>query len=168
MCQPCNNFVWLRTCYDTSLQAEYDDLFSASGIDYAMGDDWVLDNVALYDFGSDRAEIVKRIVRRILSLCDVYWASVVEDYDLFLEGEEVGGRDELEEASLRARSAVCVVDEGAIREKMIKVFWLGAHGECLWHNEVEPGEIEGMCGTFRGGYSLVEGVETIFTHGCKG
>ena len=171
LCPPCHKFVWLRTCYDPSLQAQYDELLHASGAmgDMAMGREWVLDDAALYDLGSDRGEIVRRTVRRIPSLCDPYWASVEEDYERYLDYEEEDGDEsELERASNRVRSALCVVDEGAIKERMIKVFWLGADGQCLWHNEIDPADVEEMSGTFLGGYTLSEGVETLFTRGERG
>ncbi|SPO05069.1 uncharacterized protein DNG_07754 [Cephalotrichum gorgonifer] len=166
---PCYNFVWLRTCYDPELQSQYDELLRASGAegDLAMGREWVLDDATLYDFGSERSEIVTRIVRRIPSLCDTYWASVEEDYDYRVENESAD-ESELVRASNRVRSGVCVADEGAIKEQMVKIFWLGEHGQCLWHNEVEPDMVEEMSGTFKGGYSLSEGVGTLFTEGERG
>ena len=157
---PCGTFVWLRTCYDPALQSQYDELFRASGAggDIAMEPEWVLDEAARYDFGSERREIVARLVRRIPSLGDVYWAGVEEDYEHWsAESFERGDESELVRASNRVRSGVCVVDEEDIRKRMIKVFWLGAHGECLWHNEVAPDMVENMSGAFLGGYSLEEG-----------
>jgi hypothetical protein len=161
----------LRTCYDPALQSQYDELLRASGAggDLAMGPEWILDNAARYDFGSERSEIVARLVRRIPSLCDPYRASVEEDYDVYrVEDQESGHESELVRASNRVRSGVCVVDEEAIRKQMVKIFWLGEHGQCLWHNEVAPDMVEAMSGVFKGGFSLEEGVEGFFTVGERG
>ena len=169
---PCGTFVWLRTCYDPALQSPYDELLRASGAadELAMGPEWILDDAARYDFGSaERSEIVARLVQRIPSLGDVYWASVEEDYEHWsVERFETGDESEPLRASNRVRSGVCVVDEEAIWTQMIKVFWLGVHGECLWHNEIAPDRVEEMSGTFKGGYSLEEGAGGLFTEGERG
>lgn len=166
----CDNFIWLRTCYIPELQGQYEELLGISGAedDLGVGRPWILDDAKLYDFGSDRDTIVTRIAQRMPSLCDSFPASVIEDYEQLEENLETGDETELEKASHRVRSVLCVIDEEAINNQVIKLFWLGPYGKCLWHNQIEPGELQEITGTFRGSFTLVEAIWSFGTEGERG
>lgn len=124
----------------------------------------VLDDVGRYDaavVGADVDGLVAALMEKIPGFCDGLQGSVVEDYEDWGGG---GGEEEeetaLESASRRAAGLVYLVDEEAVEDYVVKLLWLDVHGRCVWRNKVLPGELMGLSGAFKGGYSLSEAVES--------
>jgi hypothetical protein len=148
--------VWLRTCYNPDLDEAYEEL--ADNAELAEGysitnSAAVLDNSSLYNFGSDWTKILTRIPR----LCDFVTGSVSEDYNDWEEYKagdcEMSG---LERISRHVHTVVYVVDEDAIKERLVKIMWLDSHGNCVWDNKMKPEGLTALRGGLTGGGSLCE------------
>ncbi|CAJ2512947.1 Uu.00g010660.m01.CDS01 [Anthostomella pinea] len=119
-----NSPVWLRTCYLPELAV-------------------ILDDEALY---APLAEDWSRILLRVPVIPDTgrysYGEEVIEDLHDFDErpgpGEEF--KLPLYEAALKERTMLYLIDEEALREKLIKILWLDIHGSCVWENRLRPDE----------------------------
>jgi hypothetical protein len=151
--------VWLRTCYDIDLEEAYQELREGADLSEGYGLSNIaseLDDSSLYNFAADW----KRVLIRLPEFCDYCAGSVSEDYDEweeFVEGNSEMG--ELEKISRRISSVVYVVDEEAIRERLVKVMWLDYHGNCVWDNKSKPEDLESLRAGLIGGGSLYEMVE---------
>lgn len=169
----CGYPVWLRLCYDPDLEERYADLEGRSSIsdggDGAVDRDMVLDNANLYNLGPrpGRDAILEMVLRRIPAITDNIMGSVIEDYEGY-EMDEISqhpSEPPIELASLRAVMVLYVVDNEAVEEDLIKLFWMDVHGRCVWSNKVEPSELFAMRGCLLRGYSLSEVAETYCTRG---
>jgi len=165
----CDNPVWLRLCYDPALEARYAELESRSVIGAppsGVDRDMVLDNADLYNLGSNpgRDAILEMVTRRIPAIADTIIGSVIEDYEGY-ELSEDADEEPLERASEMTVMLLCVVDDAAVEEGLVKLFWLDSHGRCVWSNKIDPPDLQSMRGTFLGGYTLAEAVDTYLAHG---
>lgn len=147
--------IWLRTNYQSELRERYEGLVAAVDIDR----DHILDDSALYDYGSSRDGIVSGILSRVPSICDIFTGSVPEDY-VFMAIPKDGTQSALTKASNQACRALFVADEVAILKGHIWILWLDHKGVCVWDNKVEPGDFDGLMAAFVGGYSLEEAIDS--------
>ena len=124
--------IWLRTCYAPELAANY----TALGLlDDFVNPRNVLDDEALYgSFAGDW----RQIFIRVPSIPDVQ--QILGDPDLEADpipDENWGEPDEeyqrpAHEAQKREKTIMYLLDEEALRERVTKVMWLDAHGNCVW------------------------------------
>lgn len=163
--------VLLRTCYAPELDEAYRLLAEKCEIDWGFGvePDKVLDNPARYNFGS-HVDAWKDILICIPTLPDTLCGADEEDfkwYDAVLEeGRGVDAEDDtawLEHASDLSTMLVYVVDDEAVREGLVKMKWLDAHGRCIWENRIPPNRLARFRGGLMGGASPGEAVETYST-----
>ncbi|KFZ10612.1 hypothetical protein V501_05115 [Pseudogymnoascus sp. VKM F-4519 (FW-2642)] len=156
--------LWLRTCYDPSLAYAYEDMFS----DCYVGDSsgipakCVMDEVGLYDWpGPDGWQ---NILTRIPGLCDVVQGSVEEDYEFEDEEYQHEGEEENEAlglASFKSRVLIYVLDEEALRQKLVKMMWLDIHGNCVWRSKIKPDEVRDFGGGLKDGKTLADSIERL-------
>ncbi|KAI8657146.1 hypothetical protein NCS57_01092200 [Fusarium keratoplasticum] len=134
---------------------------------FALEEYFLLEDAALYDAGPDydRDHILRTIVTRLPSLGDFYpYPHKIERKGRALEelkGEEGEVSNyRLVAASCRAEALLFVLDAEAIRENLVKLMWLNAHGNRIWNNKIDLSAMEGMRATFSDGYTLLEATET--------
>lgn len=165
----CNLSAWVRVCYDPELEDAYNQLVEQTELeDFGCvldSGNVGLDNPLLYGHlaGANAADLARGILARIPSLCDGFHGTM-KDYDFSLgEGEWKEDEDSLsplELASKRVIALIYVADEAAIRGKHVKLLWLDPYGKCVWSNKIKVTEFQQLVGTFLGGYSLEEAVDT--------
>jgi hypothetical protein len=156
--------LWLRTCYDPSLASAYEDMFSDCYVGDASGipAKCVVDEVGLYDWpGPDGWQ---NILTRIPGLCDVVQGSVEEDYEFEDEEYQHEGEEEDEAlglASFKSRVLIYVLDEEALRQKLVKMMWLDIHGNCVWRSKIKPDEVRDFGGGLKDGQTLADSIERL-------
>lgn len=150
--------VWLRTCYSSDLDEVYEELAARSELydGYGIDSRMVLDDSSIYNFSLDWSKILTRIPM----LCDFIQGSVLEDCEVWEQHETgEGEQSELERASVHAHTLVYVVDEEAIKERVVKLMWLDSHGNRVWDNKMNPESLSSLQGALAGSVSLYEEVE---------
>ncbi|KAK1981205.1 hypothetical protein LZ30DRAFT_689361 [Colletotrichum cereale] len=74
-----------------------------------------------------------------------------------IEGaDEDGGLDGLD---LRVTARLFLVDEQAVKEWLVKLLWLDAHGECLWWNKINSAKVKELTSAWEACASMQEIVE---------
>jgi hypothetical protein len=124
--------VWLRTCYAPDLAQNR---ISQTELDGIVNYRNILDDEALY---GGLAGDWRQIYFRVPSLPDVVRIygdpdppdDTIPD-DQCNEPEEEYQRP-LYEAERLERNFLYLLDEEALREKVVKVMWLDVHGKCVW------------------------------------
>jgi hypothetical protein len=129
--------VWIRTCYAADLEGAWESILelatSFRGIAEA-----VLKNEALYD---DCGENWAKVFIRLPLLPDIrYYEEDPLDEDLICDCE--GHKDEaykaLHNAAHLQEQVIYLVDEQALRKKLVKLIYLDTHGKAVWYNTIAP------------------------------
>lgn len=114
-----------------------------------------LNDRALYN-----GSTVSQILQRIPLLVDTQPMSVIEDAeDWDWRHKQEPPTDELPEDSLeRADRDDCtllfMVDEEALLEGLVKIKWIGLHGQCIWENKIHPNSLQIFGGVLSDGAGL--------------
>jgi hypothetical protein len=141
--------VFLRTCYDPELEDVYKGLRASAFYNFNSGgplsEGLDLDDEALYGgLGGDWTKILLRVP----SIVDVSQDSVLENYgdhypvDWKWKDPEYAKEPEEEfkkafhRAEMKIVAMVCLVDEPALRENVVKLMFLDRHGNCVWDNKM--------------------------------
>ncbi|KAI0972270.1 hypothetical protein F4678DRAFT_56212 [Xylaria arbuscula] len=150
--------VWLRTCYSPELASVYDEW--TVDLEYELHH-WsqVLDDEALY---APFAAEWSRLLLRVPGIADTVRYTVEGDGNLWDPAEHYDppGPDEdykmpLYEAMIKERTMLFLIDEEALRDKLVKVLWLDIHGVCVWDNRLHSDQMLAFRGqTFDSGGSL--------------
>lgn len=151
-----NSPIWLRTSYVAGLADNYEVPNELHNIVRAQD---VLDNEKLYN---NLADDWRKIFLRVPSMPDTDQSSpdapdeyVYEDPD-----EEWGPAPEEEykcavhKAQKLEKTMLYLLDEEALRENLVKVMWIDAHGNCVWDFKVQ--DLESFQGPLKSGLSLYE------------
>ncbi|UKZ77724.1 hypothetical protein TrVFT333_005448 [Trichoderma virens FT-333] len=154
--------VFVRTCYREDLNEAYETLIDRD----AIAEYGELNDRTLYD-GCNWSQILQRIPL----LVDTPRMSVLEDaadwdyrhqqdpptHELPIESLEQADRDD--------HTLLYVADEEALLERLVKIKWLGLHGQCIWENKIVPGALQSFSGALADGQSLQELVEYFLGQG---
>jgi hypothetical protein len=54
------------------------------------------------------------------------------------------------------KTLLYLIDEEALRQKVIKLLWLDRHGNCIWNNTIRLENIDALKGSIMQGYTLAE------------
>jgi hypothetical protein len=131
------NPVWIRTCYATNLQKAYEELIEA-GLEEPENA-LVLDDKELYGgYGEDWTKILLRLP--LLPDAVTYLGgdpekdegphnAIPPDDDRFMP---------LYNASLQEKQAVYLLDEQALKTRMVKLVCLDIRGRVVWHYTIAP------------------------------
>lgn len=152
--------IWLRTCYDSTLQDRYNRLHCDCevGDGFGVDDADVFDNESLYAAqaaDSDHAA-VQRLLLRAPGLADVFQYTCLDDDEYFKEinADEADESTweteqvELQRASKESKWLLYLIDEEVLRSEqgLVKMLWMDVHGQCVWENKIFPTSV----GPFRG------------------
>ncbi|KAI0487066.1 hypothetical protein F4859DRAFT_468089 [Xylaria cf. heliscus] len=151
--------VWLRTCYSPELASVYTEWRTSVDLESVLGH-WsqILDDEALYaSFAANWSRVLLRVPAiadtvRYAYETDSIMRDVSEDYEPPGEGEEF--KMPLYEAMIKEKTMLFLVDEEALRDKLIKVLWLDIHGTCVWDNRLPPEKMLDFKGRMFDGGSL--------------
>ncbi|KAI0439809.1 hypothetical protein F4803DRAFT_23816 [Xylaria telfairii] len=151
--------IWLRTCYSSELASVYAEWRNSIDLESVLGH-WsqILDDEALYaPFAADWSRVLLRVPAiadtvRYTYETDSIMRDVSEDYEPPGEDEEF--KMPLYEAMIKEKTILFLVDEEALRDKLIKVLWLDIHGTCIWDNRLPPEKMLGFKGRMFDGGSL--------------
>jgi hypothetical protein len=163
-----NKPVWIRTCYADDLRGAWEETLEAAAYLEEVDPELVLENESLYRaFDKDWAKILLRL-------------PLLPDAVPYLGGDpeldEGESHDEppdderfmpIFNASRRNKQAVYLVDEEALRNKVVKILYLDIHGHAVWHNTIAPESIwEFEANYFKGGalFRVYEGGEEYLLH----
>ena len=108
-----------------------------------------LDDEALYKFESDWSKILFRLPE----LCDTQ--QLLEEESSVYLPEEIEDEEE-DRANGAVVTRLFLIDEEALRERILKVLWLDAHGTCVWWNKLELVDLESFHGRCLRGWNLCE------------
>jgi hypothetical protein len=156
--------IWLRTCYDADFEPRYEELaegaelFDWGGVDRAQ----VLDDPKLYAW--DGPDELTNILNRIPGMCDSIQSNIegdYEDYEDLIAQSDAPPRDgilEVERASDHVVTLLYVINREAIKEQLVKIMWLDAHGNVVWRNRITPCSIRLFRGGLMGGHTLMDAV----------
>jgi hypothetical protein len=131
--------VCLRTCYEPELIPAYEEII-ANFDDDVRDARLLLDDDALYgQVGDDWAQALLRLP--LIPDTTVY----EDDLDGEEEPIDLSPPDEesmlpLYDAALKDKSVMYLLDEEALKEKVVKILWLDIHGNCVWRNTIRPDE----------------------------
>jgi len=149
--------IWLRTCYAAELADFYRPPNESDNI---VGSREILDDEAIY---SELAGDWRRIFFRVPSIADVvqiYGDPDLEDVEMldsdWGEPEEEYQRP-VHEAQKQEKGLIYLLDEEALREKVVKVMWLGKCGNCVWDFKVR--DLWEFQGPLKRGLSILEIIE---------
>lgn len=155
--------VWLRTCYTVAKQSDYDDLVSRadafSGQGYSIGEE--LNDAARYDVKSEWSSVLLQIPSIVDAVID--GQKDKETNDKFMTSSKPGT---LAEASAQNSTLIYVVDQEALDEGLVKIKWLGHHGQCVWENKIVPEMLMGFKEALEKGASLTELVGDVTENGA--
>ncbi|KAF1851965.1 uncharacterized protein K460DRAFT_413453 [Cucurbitaria berberidis CBS 394.84] len=139
-----NEPVWIRTCYASDLSNAYEEMGNA-GLRYPENIDrfLLLDDEALY---SNPDKDWSRVFLRLPLLPDAgTYLRFNSENDKFSWGE-YGPKNRsfmpLFNASCKDKQAVYLLDEEALRERLVKILYLDVHGNAVWKNKIAPEDIE--------------------------
>jgi hypothetical protein len=156
--------VWIRTCYAPDLQGAYEDVLEAAAELDEVDPELVLENESLYGaFDKDWAKILLRMP--LLPDTVPYCGGDPEQDDGPYHDEPPD--DErlmpLFDASRREKQVVYLIDEEALRNKVVKLLYLDIHGHAVWHNKIAPEHIWEREATYCQGGALIR-----LREGCYG
>jgi hypothetical protein len=152
--------AWLRTCYDPGLAAQYSEFAAVkehASVSYQPSN--VFDDEERY---AELASDWRGILRKVPSIPDAF--QVLGDPDVEIpdrtndDWEEAPEerQTDLYEAQKRMATLLYLIDEEALRQKVIKLLWLDRHGNCIWNNTIRPENIDALKGPIMQGYTLAE------------
>ncbi|KAL4902111.1 hypothetical protein BDW74DRAFT_187067 [Aspergillus multicolor] len=161
--------VWLRTCYDPSLAARYEQMRSDSEVPrFGVSGDKILDDRTRYDFGDDWRQVLVR-VPGISDFSGVWgedigggsgrYISGQDDEEMIAQAQQGEERwRELSLAQLRIQVGLYLLDREAIESGMIKILWLDEHGQVAWENRLDSSRsvLSRLTGCLLNATSLVE------------
>jgi hypothetical protein len=148
-----NKPVWIRTCYAPDLQGAWEETLEAAAYLDEVDSILLLDNEDLYgDYGVGWAKILLRLP--LLPDAVPYARSDpgLDEGEFHLNPPDDERFLPIQNASLREKQAVYLIDEEALRNKMVKILFLDIHGHAVWHNTIAPESIwEYEANYFKGG-----------------
>ena len=128
------------------------DIKDSTGVGEDAGISDYLDDEALYNFESEWGKILFRLPE----LCDTQ--QLLEKESLVYFPEEIEGEEE-DRANVAVVTRLFLLDEEALRERVLKVLWLDTHGTCVWWNRLELVDLESFHGRCLRGWSLSEFID---------
>jgi hypothetical protein len=147
------NIIWLRTCYTPELSQRYLELEQTVGARVEGGclesPDQVLDDGSLYAFVGTDQEILDQLLLRLPGMTDANGIQDVHGDGSFLlygngkndpeviEQSQADDGSVIKTVALNAQNVVYVVDDEAIRNNVVKVWWFDEFGKIVWDNIVE-------------------------------
>ncbi|KAJ6139158.1 hypothetical protein N7471_005644 [Penicillium samsonianum] len=155
--------VWLRTCYDEDLSEKYEDIRAEGEIEPEIGSNRYLDDSNRYAFDDWRQILVR--VPGITDFMGIDNERGVLKYRSCQNDDEIRAQcEELEDEEDRALAlkelefqvVVYLLDREAIETGLIKMLWLGEHGNSIWENRVHPYTVERLAAAFLGATRLSE------------
>lgn len=150
--------IWIRTCYADSLKDAYEDMVSAYCDASPEGPELVLQEEYIYgNLGGD----LTRILLRVPMIVDAsqHPSTGFEDETSPPAGHLTEYMPEdpawmpLYYASLKDKFVVYLLNEEALREKLLKVIFLDLYGNVVWTNKMRPDDataFERVCPTLGG------------------
>ncbi|KAL9489363.1 hypothetical protein ACSS6W_001640 [Trichoderma asperelloides] len=148
--------VFVRTCYREDLNKAYEILIDRG----AIAEYGELNDRARYDGSS-----LSQVLQRIPLLVDTQPMSVIEDAeDWDWKQKQKPPTNELPEDSLEKAdrddcTLLYMADEEALLEGLVKIKWIGLHGQCIWENKIHPNALQIFGGLLSDGQGLQELVE---------
>lgn len=151
--------VWIRTCYSAELSAVYEEIFEAGQTDF--GPEIVLNDENLYAHSD--ADWTK-VFLRLPALADTvpYHDPKHPENDDISQPISSPSDEEmtpLYEAVGKAKSVHYLVDEEALRARMVKIHFLDIHGRSVWWNWIRAEHIW-IWEALAGGGTLARHIET--------
>ncbi|KAF2818196.1 hypothetical protein CC86DRAFT_375973 [Ophiobolus disseminans] len=144
--EPC---IYMRTCYEPSLASVFEEMTRDIRND-AYRSYRLFDNQALYgSVGPD----LEGVYLRMPQLPDTMVYSgypETEDLPLDVDPPEDENKLRLYEAAMKARSIVYLMDEEALKQKMLKLIWTDLGGNILWWNWLRPSDTRDFEGQYYG------------------
>jgi hypothetical protein len=132
-----NDCVWVRTCYELSLAPAFEAMSRDIRKD-AYESYRLFDNQALYgDIGHDLAGLFLRMPQLpdTIGYCG-YPETEDEPFDDELPEDE--GKSRLYNAVSKERFVMYLMDEEALKQKMLKLIWTDLGGNIVWWNWLDP------------------------------
>ncbi|KAJ3558032.1 hypothetical protein NPX13_g9806 [Xylaria arbuscula] len=150
--------VWLRTCYSPELASVYKGWVN-SELDYvSRRGTQVLDDEALY---APFADDWSCVLLRVPAIADAVHYVFEDDGNLWNPREyfDPPGKGEefmmpFYEAMVEEKTLLFLIDEEALRDKLVKILWLDIHGTCVWDNRLSPDQVLAFTGRMFDGASL--------------
>jgi hypothetical protein len=140
--------LWLRTCYNPEFAEAYDELKREVFGEYedSFQEGQVLEEEALYGDYGDLSVDWTNILLRIPNLVDVGQGGELDNYGphypVDWKWEDYEDPDEefkkpFHEADRETVTMVCLIDEVALRENVVRLMFLNAHGKWVWDNKMD-------------------------------
>jgi hypothetical protein len=169
------NTVWLRTCYEPSLDQAYRDIERAAGARIEGGclesPELILDNASLYAFEGSDQEVLDQLLLRLPGLTDAQ--GIVDDYgdgSVLMYGSGKNDPEAMERADaddvcrelrlveLDVQNFMYVVDDEAVERGLVKIWWYGEKGNIVWDNvaAMPDANLDGMLGAIMDGQGFVD------------
>lgn len=156
--EPC---IYMRACYEPSLASAFDEM-TRKIRDDTYTSRYLFDNQALYSsVGPD----LEGVHLRMTHLPDtVAYSGYPETEDLPLDDDppEDEGKSRLYEAAMKARGIMYLMDEEALKRKMLKLIWTDLGGNIVWWNWLRPWDTQNFEGHY---YGLGHGLHWILYQG---
>ncbi|KAH7087102.1 hypothetical protein FB567DRAFT_526903 [Paraphoma chrysanthemicola] len=151
--EPC---IYMRTCYEPSLASAFEEM--TRNIRNDVYESYRLfDNEALYGNVGPDLEVA---YLRMPQLPDtVQYCGYPETEDLPFEDDPPEDENKLRlyEAAMKARGMMYLMDEEALKRKMLKLIWTDLGGNIVWWNWLKPSDTQSFEGLYYGkGYGLHE------------
>lgn len=156
--EPC---IYMRTCYEPSLASAFVEM-TKDIRDDADRSPLLFDNQALY--GSVRADL-EGVYLRMPHLPDtMVYSGYPETEDLPLDDDPPEDKNKLQlyEAAMKARGIMYLMDEEALKRKMLKLIWTDLRGNILWWNWLRPSDTQSFEGHY---YGLGHGLHWLLYQG---
>jgi hypothetical protein len=169
------NIVWLRTCYEPSLEQAYRDLERSAGaradVGCLEGPEHILDDASLYAFVGSDQQVLDQLLLRLPGLTDA--KGVMDEYgdgSVLLYGSGKNDPEAIERAEkddvcrelrlveLNVQNFVYVVDDEAVQKGLVKIWWFDERGNIVWDNVAAlPNiDLDGMLGAILDGQDFVD------------
>jgi hypothetical protein len=134
---------WIRTCYAPELQAAWEEILEEGLAEWKDLDELlVLNDENLYGgYGSDWTKIFLRLP--MLPDAELYYPDrvKVDEEKSYLEPPKDEKLMPIFKASLADKQVVYLVDEEALKKKLVKLIHLDLRGQVVWHNTIVPENI---------------------------
>jgi hypothetical protein len=132
-----NDCLWLRTCYEPSLAAAYEEL-TRSILSSADDAHRVLDSEALYgSLGSDLAELFLRMPQ-LPDTVPYYGYPETEDLPFRDGPPDDQSMVPLYNAMVKEKLVIYLLDNEALQRNMLKVRWFNLSSNSVWWNWLSP------------------------------
>jgi hypothetical protein len=144
------NIVWLRTCYDPSLNQKYLELEQIVGARVEGGclesAGQILDDPSIYALCGTNQDVLDQVLFRLPGLTDA--KGILDEYgdgSLLLYGSgknhpdigRSGSEDEdkkLKNIALDVQNLIYVVNEEVVQKGIVKTWWFNEFGKIIWDN----------------------------------